>query len=64
MQTRVYVVIDSRAKQPRLIRAANRAHALRYAAKDVLTAVVPTREHLIELMQAGVKVEDPTHAAA
>lgn len=64
MQTRVYVVIDSRAKQPRLIRAANRAHALRYAAKDVLTAAVPTQEHLIELMQSGVKVEDPTHAAA
>ena len=59
MQTRVYVVIDSRAKQPRLIRAANRAHALRYAAKDVLTAAVPTQNELVTLLQNGVKVEEP-----
>ena len=63
METRIYVVTYAATRTARLIRAQNRAHALRYAAKDVLTASVPTQNELVTLLQNGVKVEEPSHAA-
>ncbi len=44
--------------QPRLIRAANSAAALKFALKDVYVCEMAEPDELVELCSTGTKVED------
>ena len=57
---RIYVVHDTRANpaQQRLVRAANKAQAIRHVAQDVFAADVAGQNALVFLLGQGVKVED------
>lgn len=63
---RIYVVrnklvdIDAEAGKPvaRLVRAPNAAQALRHVAADALVVDVASQDELVELVAAGVAVEN------
>jgi hypothetical protein len=58
--SRIYVVNDSRHDplRNRLVRAANRAQALRHVAQDSFNVEVATQNTLVFLVGQGVPVED------
>ena len=68
----VYLITNRSTDTQRLVRAANKAAAIRHVAADTLGAQVASAETLIELLQDGVRVEDagevlrdePSEAAA
>lgn len=56
----IYTVASKKAEagqNPRLVRASNRAQALRHVAED-FEVEVPSQEALVKCISAGVKVED------
>lgn len=65
MATRIYRVAnfiadvdaDTGATFTRLVRAPNAAQALRHVATDTLHCQVASQDDLVELIEAGVKVE-------
>lgn len=56
MTTRIYIVTNGTA-DPRLVRAANQAQALRHIVKPY-KAEVASQDDLVALVTAGAKVED------
>jgi len=59
--TRIYVVRPKKAGDaPRLVSAASQGAALRHVAASTLTVAVATQHDLVELLDKGVKVEDPS----
>lgn len=54
----VYLITNRSTDTQRLVRAANKATAIRHVAADTLGAQVASAETLIELLQDGVRVED------
>ncbi len=58
--TRIYVVNDSRRDplRNRLVRATNRAQALRHVAQDSFTVDIATQNTLVFLVGQGVPVEE------
>lgn len=67
MSERIYLVryLGTPSPQPlRLVRAPNRAQALRHVADDILTADVASQNDLVELVGRGMKVEDVAVARA
>ncbi len=60
MTTRIYVVHDTRANpsKPRLVRAVNRAQALRHVAEDAFSIDVASQNSLVFLLGNGIEVED------
>lgn len=62
----IYTVSNKKAaagQSPRLVRASNRAQALRHVAED-FTVEVPTQDDLVKHVGDGVKVEDARDAEA
>ena len=60
----IYTVSNKKAEpgqSPRLVRASNKAQALRHVAED-FTVEVPTQDDLVKHVSAGVKVEDARDA--
>lgn len=60
----IYTVANKNAKageNPRLVRANNRAQALRHVA-DEFAVEVPKQDDLVKFVSAGVKVEDARDA--
>jgi len=60
MSTRIYVVSDT-LQQPikhRLVRASNAAQARNFAARDQYKIDVAGQQTLVDLINAGVKIED------
>lgn len=59
-QHRIYVVNDTRANptRNRLVRASNRAQALRHVAQDAFAVDVASQNTLVHLLSHGVPVED------
>jgi hypothetical protein len=58
METRIYLVNNKRGNEPRLVRAYNRAQALRHVAGDTLTVVVADQESLIQLINGKIEIEN------
>jgi hypothetical protein len=54
----VYVVKGSNGAAQRLVRAANKAQALRYVAEQTLTADVATADDVYRLATAQVRIEE------
>ena len=62
----IYCISNKKAEvgqSPRLVRASNKAQALRHVAED-FTVEVPTQDDLVKHVSAGVKVEDARDAEA
>lgn len=62
----IYTVANKKAApgtNPRLVRATNRAQALRHVAED-FEVEVPTQDALVKFVSAGVAVEDARDAEA
>lgn len=62
----IYTVANKKAEvgqNPRLVRATNRAQALRHVAED-FEVEVPTQDALVKFVSAGVAVEDARDAEA
>lgn len=57
MAIRVYVVTDTETKSQRLIRASNRAEAVRFASRTRFTVDAASQDDLINLLPNGVKIE-------
>jgi hypothetical protein len=57
MSTRIYVVTDTETNKHRLIRAANQAQAIKYAASTRFDIEVAGQEALVSLLTHGVPVE-------
>ncbi len=60
----IYTVANKKAEpgqSPRLVRANNRAQALRHVAEDY-EVEVPSQDLLVKCVAAGVKVEDARDA--
>jgi hypothetical protein len=65
MTTRIYVVTDTETNKHRLIRAANQAQAIKYAAQTRFDIEVAGQDDLVSLLTHGVPVELATgHATA
>lgn len=60
MSDRIYIVRNG-AGDPRLVRAANQAQALRHIVKPY-TAEVASQDDLVAAISRGVKVEDAKEA--
>lgn len=56
--TRIYVITDRRTDAQRLVRAVNQSTAIRHCARDTFGAAVAAQDTLVDLVTAGVKVED------
>jgi hypothetical protein len=54
----IYLITNRSTDAQRLVRAANKAAAIRHVAADTLGAQVAAAETLVELLQDGVRVED------
>lgn len=55
----IYTVADRTDPEAcRLVRAANRAQALRHVAEDELRVEIPSQDRLVELITGGNVVED------
>ena len=57
MSQRIYLVTDRDTQTQRLIRAANQAQAVRHAAQSRFDIQVASQDTLVELLDAGQKVE-------
>ena len=62
--TRIYAVTNRETGFEHLIRATNQAQAVRHAARNQFTVDVATQDQLVELVAAGVKVEDSSEMLA
>lgn len=60
-QTRTYTVTDKDTGDARLVRATHPSHALMHVARGAYDVRVSTQDDLIEMLPAGVKVEDIKH---
>lgn len=58
MRKTIYEILHTPTGRVRLVRAANSPRAQRHVSADTLKASVPTPDRLIELVKAGVEVED------
>lgn len=56
--TRIYAVTNKETGFEHLVRAANQAQAIRHAARNQFAVEVATQDQLVELIAAGVKVEE------
>lgn len=63
MSTRIYVVTDIETNKHRLIRAANQAQAIKYAAQTRFDIEVAGQDDLVSLLTHGVPVELATGQA-
>jgi len=63
MSTRIYVVTDTETNKHRLIRAANRAQAIKYAASTRFDIEVAGQDDLVSLLTHGIPVELATAQA-
>lgn len=57
MNTRIYVVTDTVSNTDRLIRAANKPSALRYAALTQFVVKPTSKKDLVEFISKGIHVE-------
>ena len=57
---RVYLVEHDQSKGVRLVRATNKAQALRFVAEPQFLVEVASQDSLIDHVKAGVEVEDAT----
>ncbi len=64
MSTRIYVVTDTETNKHRLIRAANQAQAIKYAASTRFDIEVAGQDDLVSLLTHGIPVELATGQAA
>jgi hypothetical protein len=63
MTTRIYVVTDTETNKHRLIRAANQAQAIKYAAQTRFDIEVAGQDDLVSLLTHGIPVEMATGQA-
>jgi hypothetical protein len=63
MNTRIYVVTDTETNKHRLIRAANQAQAIKYAASTRFDIEVAGQDDLVSLLTNGIPVELATGQA-
>jgi hypothetical protein len=63
MSTRIYVVTDTETNKHRLIRAANQAQAIKYAAQTRFDIEVAGQDDLVSLLTHGIPVELATGQA-
>jgi hypothetical protein len=63
MTTRIYVVTDTETNKHRLIRAANQAQAIKYAAQTRFDIEVAGQDDLVSLLTNGIPVELATGQA-
>lgn len=63
MTTRIYVVTDTETNKHRLIRAANQAQAIKYAASTRFDIEVAGQDDLVSLLTHGIPVELATGQA-
>ena len=63
MAIRIYVVTDTETKSQRLIRASNRAEAVRFASRSRFSVEAASQDDLVNLLPNGVKIEDNETAA-
>jgi hypothetical protein len=63
MSTRIYVVTDTETNRHRLIRAANQAQAIKYAASTQFDIEVAGQDDLVSLLTHGIPVELATGQA-
>jgi hypothetical protein len=57
MTTRIYVVTDTETNKHRLIRAANQAQAIKYAAQTRFDIEVAGQDDLVSLLTGGTAIE-------
>jgi hypothetical protein len=57
MAIRIYVVTDNETQKQRLIRAANRAEAVRFASRTRFSVEAASQDDLVNLLPNGVKIE-------
>ena len=57
MSTRIYVVTDTETNRHRLIRAANQAQAIKYAAQTRFDLEVAGQDDLVSLLTNGIPIE-------
>ena len=57
MSTRIYVVTDTETNKHRLIRAANQAQAIKYAAQTRFDIEVAGQDDLVSLLTNGIPIE-------
>ena len=57
MSTRIYLVTDVETNKHRLIRAGNKAEAIRHAAQTRFDIEVAGRDDLVSLLTSGIPVE-------
>lgn len=57
MTTRIYLVTNG-ASDPRLVKAANQAQAIRHVTKPLYKAEVASQEALVAALSKGTKVEE------
>lgn len=58
MSLRIYRVINTETAAEHLVRASSQAQAIRHVVKETYRAAVAGPETLVELLTAGVKVQD------
>jgi len=58
MSARIYLVTDTATDKERLIRAGNQAQAIGFAARTRFAATVAKQDDLVNLVAAGVVVEE------
>ena len=63
MTTRIYLVTDTETNKHRLIRAANQAQAIKYAASTRFDIEVAGQDDLVSLLTNGIPVELATGQA-
>lgn len=64
MSTRIYLVTDRETQAKRLIRAGSQAQAIRHAAASQFGAAVAGQDDLVQMLDAGIRVEDASKAEA
>lgn len=57
MAIRIYVVTNNATQEQRLIRASNRADAVRYASRTSFSVDAASQEDLVKLLPKGVQIE-------
>ena len=58
MSQRIYRVINTDTAAEHLVRASSQAQAIRHVVKETYRAAVAAQETLVDLLSAGVKVQD------
>jgi hypothetical protein len=63
MAIRIYVVTDNETQKQRLIRATNRAEAVRFASRTRFTVEAASQDDLVNLLPNGVTIESQDETA-